>query len=56
LYIDSDFPILDNINMEQPFKKITSGNDINWNHVYYFTKVAAYGSIKEAAKQLEIQS
>jgi len=31
-----------------------TGNQINWNQVYYFSKIAAAGSIKEAAAQLDL--
>jgi DNA-binding transcriptional LysR family regulator len=30
------------------------GNQINWNQVYYFSEIAAAGSIKEAAEKLEL--
>ncbi|MBY0471537.1 LysR family transcriptional regulator [bacterium] len=30
------------------------GNQINWNQVYYFSEIAAAGSIKEAAERLEL--
>ncbi|MGK5086824.1 LysR family transcriptional regulator [Bdellovibrionota bacterium FG-2] len=30
------------------------GNEINWNHVFYFSEVAACGSIKDAAPKLNL--
>lgn len=30
------------------------GNQINWNQVYYFSEIAAAGSIKDAAEKLEL--
>lgn len=30
------------------------GNQINWNQVYYFSEIAAAGSIKDAAQKLEL--
>lgn len=42
--------------MSKKEKILLRGNQVNWNQVFYFTKVAAHGSIKDAAKQLGIQS
>lgn len=32
------------------------GNQINWNQVYYFSRIASAGSLKDAAEELEITS
>lgn len=42
------------IRTEAVVSKVINGNQINWNQVYYFSKIAAAGSIKDAALQLEL--
>lgn len=32
------------------------GNQINWNHVFYFCQIARHGSIKTAATELGLSS
>lgn len=39
---------------EQASAERISGHQINWNLVYYFSKIAAAGSIKDAADKLEL--
>jgi DNA-binding transcriptional LysR family regulator len=34
--------------------KLLKGSEINWNQVFYFSEIAAYGSIKEAAEKLKL--
>jgi LysR family transcriptional activator of nhaA len=36
--------------------KVIKGNQINWNQVFYFSEVAAHGSLKEASQRLGLSS
>lgn len=37
-------------------RKPLRGDQINWNQMFYFSEIATYGSIKEAAAKLEVSS